>query len=498
MNIFRFFNRKNISIDKVSWFWDNEKDICTILTGIQSYKMKDILVIWDGILGDKSDQFLSKTQIVNNIWFKTTSKVMISSDMIILSENNDKIMSHLTQSLSQYYQQYQVLIIRSSGQGDATGVGVYESVLTNNNPTSIKQAIKKVYDSNSSEVAIAYREKIWIHTSEIWICIEPCIGNTHYNQYIWPELSWRAKTNKDWSIDLWIQVWIGWWVSDRTYYKINSDTIEWDNLWEKILRERYNESNNKHSILSQCYKSQTIPSPMYNMSIEKVNTIIFDEILKTNIYDYNVSKLIKTVKKLNKVLKQPQYIERAAVHKKNNSFDNYITQIADNSISNELIDLLQPWTLLMDINPCIRSGIKDFDKILYLEASDSFSLWETYKEYLKKYNNENKDYLLIIDSHFTFWWQNKLPFNFFSNAWWIIENTYMDHQWSAESHYEWLLDKTWIMFGTIEYLPKEMNQLDCSNIWEFWFVNFYEFNANSNIRRAQDLKRSASKLFLLP
>jgi hypothetical protein len=71
--------------------------------------------------------------------------------MIILSENNDKIMSHLTQSLSQYYQQYQVLIIRSSGQGDATGVGVYESVLTNNNPTSIKQAIKKVYDSNSSE-----------------------------------------------------------------------------------------------------------------------------------------------------------------------------------------------------------------------------------------------------------------------------------------------------------------------------------------------------------
>lgn len=119
------------------------------------------------------------------------------------------------------------------------------------------------------------------------------------------------------------------------------------------------------------------------------------------------------------------------------------------------------------------------------------------EQYLLEYNQTHKDYLLIIPEDVTYG-RKRLWFDYFSNAWAIIEIGYdkMWHQSPAESHYTGLLDATNIMFGIanskgIYHNFSQFNSIET----DFGFIVIDEYKEN-NFTLVQDSKKNIWKLFL--
>lgn len=508
-----FFNNKNkFDITTIEYFSSIKKDIHAILNDFQK-ENKSIIILWDGNVGDKAKSFVEKTQVIHEVGFQTTQKIMVWSDLARECETDKKFLDRFAQSVSVYYPHVPVLAIRSSGQGDATWIGVYDSCFAINDPIQIARAIEKVLASNNSLTASEYRRIRWITSLDMWIIIEPCIGNLHNKSYFGPELSGWWRTEEDGSMEIWISLWIGWWVRDGDCYRINNEWYWWQSLWEDIDQSKrlYNnskcsEQNANTHIYRQYFMDQEkyinqswIDVPLYSLEKNKISSTTVSYLAKKEIYGYSLTELFEGMKNFKRKLKNPQYIERAAVQNNKGGLSPYITQIADDIHKTISIDFVQEGICVCETQNIIHSGIKDFDKVvvMYPWWEDYFLLTQEqikYVELLSEYNRNNKNYLLIIDAKITYAWWN-IPFEVFSNAWGIIEvPNGIWHVSSTSSHYQWLLTATNILFGVstdkinkiLKNLSSQKNE-KCEKLQEF---------NQGNFRLIQDAKKWLGKLFL--
>lgn len=487
---------KSTSIKNIDGFLSWE-DIAQILLTLKQENL-DIVVIWAGELGDKAKSFREKTQAIHQVGLSTTKKILLWSDIVEQCIDDKRILTAVSQAVSTYYDYAPVLITRSSGQWDAQGVGIYESYLTVNNPISILKAFHKVTDSNDTPRAIDYREKLWIVQKGMWVFIEPCIGNIHYDKYIWPELSGRWKTNESWILELWVSGGIGWGVRDRNYYNILLNTYFQTTLKDYIQNDINNFRSKNFaniSLFRQFEKKYGLEIPMYNIEDKCIADMALSKEIKEEIYKYPIAKLKKSIQQLEKINKVPQYFERAAVHNGKWEFTTYITQLADALYTTLTIDRKQKGKCLADIRNVIGSWTKEFTKILYVNVSHDLSYdYHGEKKDLATYNKQNKDYLLIISDTVTYGDQD-LDFEEFSNAGAIIEIVgRLTHSGEPSSHYRWLMSTVNILFGIMDEdkssvfkdLPSQRFDGNC----------FLKEITDTTIILTQDARAWVGKLFL--
>lgn len=485
------------SIKKIDGFlaWE---DIYQTLLSIKK-ESPDILIIWGGNAGEKARWFIEKTRHIHESGFSTTKKTILQSDFVSQCEQDPNMLMKLSEALSIYYEGNPALITRSSGQWDAHGVGIYESQLSVNTPTKIMEAFNKVYDSNGTFRANEYRRILWISSKEMWIFIEPCIWNIYYNKHIWPELSWRWKTNESWILELWISQWIGWGVRDRSYYKILIDRYLQSTIGDYIEddKESYlSKYFSNASIFRQYNKKEWLYLPMYWLESHRITTIEISEELKKEIYNFSLSSLAKSIKKLEKKVKIPQYFERASVYKGKWIFETYLTQLADTIYNTLNINLKQNWKCLTETHTTIGSWIREFDKVLLidLEWEDIFS-YNRNKKDLLAYNQKNENYLLII-SDMASYWNSDLNLEEYSNAGAIIEIAHkIWHSGDPSGHYTWLMSAVNILFSIInnDKISHLFKDISSQNFNNNRFLK--EFTDNTFIL-AQDARAWVWKLFL--
>lgn len=511
MNIFRkFLNSEKSSIAVIESFPSIKEDIHTILSGCQK-QYPEIILLWGGNIWDKAKAFVDKTQAIQDIGLKTTKKIVLWSELTQECETNNAFLSKITQSISMYYQQSPVLVVRSSGQWDATGVGIYESSFTLNDPAHIQSAIEKVLASNRTLRANEYRRIRWISSAEMWIIIEPCIGNMYYDKYIWPELSGRWKPTEDGSMDIWVALWIGGGVNDGNYYRINNNMFWWQSLADHIEETRqygrlkHSEENEESSLYHQYFMDKIpfmsqsyISMSLYSLQNKEKSMTQISEAIKKKIYAYDPWMVFDSMKKLKRAFKQPQYIERATVINPTWPVTTYVTQIASTLQDAVAVDINQKGNCIWETKKVTHSWIKDIDKIILVDVwwSDFMSTEKKkkYMQSLMEYNRQNKNYLLMVSDKISYGWE--LPFESFSNAAAIIEiRSAFSHNDPPASHYEWLLSATNILFSVTE---KEIADI---LVWDYAsksvgdYYNIKEFTENK-FRLVQDAKKWIGKLFL--
>ena len=511
MSLFgNYFNRyhNKASIIRVDYFPHIKKDIHNILD-IYQKKYPDMIIFWDGNMWDKAKAFLEKTQAIQDVKLHTTKKIVLWSDITQECETDTDFLAKLAHSISLYHQQSPVLAVRSSGQGDATGVGIYESEFAINNPVDVQKAIEIVLASNHTPRASEYRKIRGIQNDEMWIMIEPCIGNVYYEKYIWPELSGRWKPMEDGAVDIGIALWISGGVKDSDYYRISSENFQGQSLGEhvresnKYRRSKYASENKESSMYHQYFMDthQFIPQsyidiPLYSITDQKKSRTQVSGEIKKKIYAYPLWDVIGWMRKLKRELGGPQYIEWAAVLGATWSLTTYITQIANTLQDAIEIDLKQKGICIWETKQILRSWMKDIDTIIVMDVGRLDTHGPEYIKQLSAYNQTHNNYLLIITDGLTYGGKYDLPFESFSNAAAIIEiASALSHDSSPASHYEWLLSSTNILFGVADKGLQQKIERDFASKSIGGRLNILEFTENT-FRLVQDAKTWVGKLFL--
>lgn len=499
------FPRTNIQTVDTFSYWSEE--LSKRLPSLQKDKA-DIIIIGEWDIGDKSRWFIEKTDQIHSRGFKTTPKIMLWADIVWQCKQNEAYAREIADAINNCFDGEYLLAVRSSGQWDASGIWIYESRFCYKDSTSIQSAIAKVITSNQAPMGVAYRKKLQLEGDDMGICIEPCIGNkyTHNRWYNFgPELSGRARSDKSNILEMGVAAGIGWGVSNRDYYAIdNSKDIIMKTLWETIQKEiiahdREYDHKNKSSTLYKRYKERnSAPLTLLSDWGEKSNYGVDLREVQDRIYPYPLAKLFSSIKLLEADIGIPQYVERASQYQEDTqSFDTYITQIADIAHHTATIDTNQTGKLVATMDDIENSGIKDIEKVIILSHRDLFGDVGKRKSTintLREYNNKNDNYLLIVDSEFTYGNWFSLGFDCFSNAAGIIEIRGIKHLSNPAWHYLGLLQSADMLFGTTD----RHTVRDIKNLWWKYvghYRNILEID-DKKFRYIQDKAKKFSKLLL--
>lgn len=562
----------SISIEKIDILSGTKKDIEEILLSIKDI-YPDILIIWNWEIWDKAKAFLEKTDKIHEVWFKTTKKIILCSDAIARcmedkrgDENyENSFFKKLIRSINTYYKKDSpLLIVRSSWQWDATGVWIYESDFVENN-TELSTAIRNVYESNFTNSAKKYREKLGIKNDGMWIIIEPCIGDVYKSkrdneydrsemEFFWPQLSGWYQKQESWTVEIWINGWLWWWVESRNFDKLKCKHEEWANLWQVMLNKYFDEEylrierqldelrrfwvripkKTKEEFLQEIWvnpeehinKWENISLKLQKRILSKVsmhglsdyNKRPFDDVevpehIKNNIFKYPLWEFIKSIKDLEWNIGSSQYLEWVTKLDWEWKFDTYITQIADQIKNTLSVDLNRDSKCILEFHhniahSWIKTNIQEIvivpnypeynGKRIYDDRYARGRNWLSLSEFMAETNSKNNNYLLVIDQRNIGWWWG-LEFDWFSNATWIIEYWWYNswHENPISSHYSWLMSKSDILFAytenDISTIFSELFTIDNLSRRE---VKFLKIPNDKIITWVQDAKKWIWKLFL--
>jgi len=488
-DLFNFAANK-VSIKRIDNFW-HTKEMYDVFDSVAKVQ-PDIFILWNGDIWDKVEQFIKKTKQIHKAGLDSTKKLILWSDNVSQRSSQEDFPSLLSEKIANYYSYAPVLVVRSSWQGDAQWVWIYNSYFTLNDPIAITAAVHKVLESNYTPSAILYREKLWLQKDTMGICIEPCIGSIHDNRYFWPTISGRSKRNDAGCLELWMAagVWGG--VSDRNYYRMAITPEQEARIDDKKV---YPEISSMYSrLLADNLFSGQKYNTIFDLNTGTVSDVDLWNVFKSHAASFPILQFIQSIKKLEKKMKAPQYIEFAGNYINENKM--YITQIADSIHEDMVVNLKQSWKLLLKSDNPRLSWIKEFDKVVVIDIHSACRGLEqdVIVKSLSKYNESNKDYLLIVSDQLTCGGQ-ELPFTAFSNAWWIIEKQSALWHWSPPaSHYEWLLSSVNIFFSTYNNdIGSVFNNMTMKKFWPYGSIKElcdYKFIL------VQDAKKWISHLFL--
>lgn len=424
-------------------------------------------------IGDKACQLLEKTSLIRWAGFKIPPHIILTHDLLtsgwpqILSQVVPLIVAHLNAG---------PLMIRSSAQGDARGIGIYESCVVACEPHALIEGIRSVLESYHSKRAQAYREKQKLPEGPNGLIIEPLVGQRviighkynnkgerHDLEGFAPILSGHGYTSVGGKEGYQVIVpGFGCAVDTRFGERITRSSL---NRFDGI---GYYLENKRKEIFSGGLPWQT--SGLLRMSIdtgEDYQARVWDpacqEITRAtdssplhDPYKANLKPFFDQLDRLERRLGKPQYVEwvmtQDKAQKKEGEASFWIVQIAE--VGPQQPDfhfLVPPGEVVLEGIAPIGNGQKNCDWMYYFFDDSK-------RHELAQFNQDHPEgYLLIYPAQLTYFVSTgREPFFRFediSNATAILEYPDRQHTSDPYGHWRGLLENTGIFFGILPMMP---------------------------------------------
>lgn len=394
----------------------------------------NFVIIGNGEIDDKAIQLVEKTPSLIDIGFhvpkrtilsenyfddlfqrtllgRTLREVEFNSDLEskIRNGNLSKDEFDILRNISFSYG-IKPLAIRSSAQGDSRGTGTYTSDFCENKVGIVKKSLLNVLASYFSESAIAFRKDA--NTGEgFGIIIEPIIGQ-NFDYLLAPVLSGFGYTSTSKGEGHIVVVpGIGGGVDTKNGEKITESIInKFDDLEDYIFETKqailssYGEMQKRKSALlkterlwdfmNEGYNGKAYCYPTRYHKGEVVNTSLeFGEYNHSLLSNLNLKPFFEMIKKMEDKFKSPQYFEFAVTI--DNKVPTYwITQIANTNKKLDLMDFEDLGNVIFMGHTVTGTGIQENYNIA--------TCWNpTDIEGLHRYNQDNKNYVLLFSSRLT-------------------------------------------------------------------------------------------------
>lgn len=406
---------------------------------IKKYPDIDITIYGTNTVGTKSDEFISKTNLLRKLGFNTTPKTILSYDIIKPIIETGGVSNDVLRILCQIINnQKYPFMLRLSAEADARGTGIYASKAALPLIDDIKKTLLEVVSSYNSNDAIEFR-RINNLSEGAGVIIEPIIGEIlgrgigYYYGPLFSGMGYTSTLKGDAYINISPGMFGG--VSSRPSIKITKTLVDAQkNNFQKILKSFLRKERKggddfyAHEYFLETFEGHSwgqqrgivvheSSSPMVNFFDYERNsfgansffsTYNFSEESKLAMRNIKLDKLFEKMNNLELQLKKPQYIEFALTNNKKDIW--WINQIAD---VNEQIDLLEfraRSDALIEATNVVGNGIKQSNLLL------DFSSMEHDEEILYDFNKTHSNYVLILDFHYVGFEGKRLGFGYYSNA----------------------------------------------------------------------------------
>ncbi len=454
----------------------------------------EIRIIGDGSIGDKAQQLANKTPKLREIGFSTPRRTFLAEDFFddffrqnrlgaslrLVTAPGDLPEKISEGSLSQEEMVTVQLVcssygsaplaVRSSGEGDARGTGIYKTEFTDNDLEKVAKALIKVLASYFSRDARTFRRDAQVG-EDFGVIIEPIIGQ-EFGHLFAPVLSGFGYTSTSRG-EGYINVvpGLGGGVETRDGERILKKDLEpFDgNLRDYIedIRQQFNlgTMRRKSELLRnmrimqglEYFCNAFVSSMQYQDGYVAHTSIDFEELLGGPFYNVNLLKLFEMTARMEQAFGKPQYFEWAmTLDGQEERF--WITQIADVDKKLDLVDFERFGESLLMGHTVTGTGVKDCVKIADCWNPDDIDA-------LQRFNAKNNDYVLLYSSRLTTRGLRdvrKLQYSDFNNASVFIEIQDADHIGSPVAHLGGQLDVTGKFFGVLDYhaeIPPNFDRL---------------------------------------
>ncbi len=436
---------------------------------VQHFPHLDITIFGTGeIIGDKAKELLLKTQAIRQAGLYTPPRLILTHDLL-----NGNWLHLLNQVVPFILKNFGTgpLIVRSSGAGDARGVGIYESHVVPGNQKMIFKAIRRILQSYRSEKAIAYQKKLNLDPQNYGLIIEPLLaqvekvdkdytndGRTVPVTSLTAPISGHGYTSGPQGEGYQIVVpGLGCAVYMRFGEKITRRLLEpfGGNLDDYIGENRY------HQQPSGLRHSQDLRGHYYNplvwsndgKALQESDYFFWDRSIFLN-------DLFDGLEKLKNRF-GPQYVEWVCLTEENRATF-YVVQIADIDIRIDFHLTIPENIKIEAINP-VGHGQKNVSTIYYLQ-DDIYAL--------RQFNATHPEgYILVcpITVSSLRGAQANLDLATISNAVAILEYGH-GHTSEVYGHWRGLLENTGIFFGVVDErktpLPEKIDEAPYKNFTE--------------------------------
>lgn len=450
-----------------------------------------IAILGNGEMGDKARELLQSTERLRRLGLNTPQRVVLTQEFLDPLFQNNKLGNGLGQfrrhSLYELFLRKQnkggypferlmaakwssdqklvlnavaaffagsFLMVRSSAVNDARGIGIYTSVPSLPNSTSLDFAIKKVLASYESEKAKAYRERVGTDLG-MGIILEPVVGNKYDEEYVAPIISGVAFTGiGDREAVLRIVPGIGSGVDIKNPLVVNESSYgDYSSLLDYIYGIERNDFAEEQQIALSCFEGVYKSNTQYGVSAKFAyqygdgaefgyGTSFTEEDFLSAIEKINLRVLFQALKRIRQEIGE-SYLEWAITFE-NGKPQISILQIAPMTLRPE-IDHSSNGALLFSGRASLGTARKNCQHIVFIQSRLDL-------EKLAKFNDSHANYLLIYPTRATFNTQYLAIRPTFANIHRVgalLEISSKLHVERPESHWEGLLDVSDIPLGQI-------------------------------------------------
>lgn len=351
------------------------------------------------------------------------------------------------------------LLLRSSGPGDAWGIGMYNSSTAFNNPRSVQQAFLKTLASFFTPDAFSFRQDAGVKTG-FGIMIQPLVANW-IRIFLTPILSGIAMTSDN-GEEGYIRLvpGLGGGVSTEDGEQITRSQLASDlyggNLGAYILErsgymgsvrieegqgiERSALLRTNGTIIDDIPEHGfycTVFDPRSFKGIAR-NMFVWGEQHVASLYQLNLLPLFDRLEKLRQILGRDQYIEWALTLEKGQPVY-WCLQLSDVDAQRDLVDFGDLNTAILQAGNNVRIGTKG-GKIDRVCQGAFFLFGNEDVQRLRDFNQDHEGYILIASAKAVFRGSHgkPLPYSYFNRAAGVLEIADAYHE-STVPHFEGLI-----------------------------------------------------------
>lgn len=468
----------------------------------------DIEIIGKENIGDKARDLLEKTPKLREIGFYTPRRVVLAEDFfdpffqrnklgntlrdVKYEDNLEEKVRKGTINRPIFWPLHDIaasfkgwpLVIRSSAEGDSRGTGIYKSGFTENNMLPVLNTFQDVLASYFSKDAVLFRKDA--KTGEGFaVIIEPLIGQL-IREYIYvgsvsekiaPILSGFGYTSTSREGSYIIAVpGIGGGVETRKGEKLSRTLLEphKGQLIEYLFKKRKdikglsrtkplrnssllktdrsgNDSYSAKVYEVGCYSSKDPLPERGNIRRFTNSFLAFEGNLLLEFYHLNLNPFFDMIEKIEEAF-GPQYFEWAMTLEDKPKY--WITQIADINKKLDFMDFTKLGKVLFEGHTVTGTGERICDKIAFIQNPEEV-------DSLYKFNQKNKDYLLIFTGILTSGSKRKsLEYHHYNNASVLLEIQNTFHRSSSIGHLDGRLAEANKFFGVLDTFATPPKELD--------------------------------------
>lgn len=455
--------------------------------------MNGIEIVGNGNIGEKARQLLEKMSSLAKIGFSAPRRTVLAEGYfdgffqrnglganlrsVEISEDleakikNGSLTSEELEVLKTVILSYRKkpLVIRSSGEGDARGTGIYNSEFTVNSLEWVTESLQSVLASYFSTAATTFRMDA-NREEGFAVIVEPMIGQK-IRSFFAPLLSGFGYTSTS---------------RGEGYINIvpflcgGVDSSYGERLTENILKgfngslARYRDSaredarvtlktrltresgllgtcNPDFSSMNSCYGKVFVRGSADTRGKVLNETSRLEGEIKRVFDEVDLLPLFEMMKRMEDAFGRPQYFEWAMTTSKGKP-KYWMLQIADVDKKLDVLDFGDLGEVLFSGHSVTGSGIKECDKIAYC-----IDYWQI--ESLRKFNQRNNDYVLLYSGKLTKGAPvAEMNYEHYSNASVFIESPDSFHDEEPIDHLRGQMDLTGKLFAILDRGSVRMQQ----------------------------------------